>query len=59
MISKFVAFIPDANINPEGANITKAYYELFGWDFENSTESNPIYDYDLAGENLRNIDNIR
>lgn len=52
-----VAFTPNLNYNPEGALITKGFYDLYKWQGQDS-KGNYVYDYDLAGDNLRNLNNI-
>lgn len=47
-VDTLIAFIPDTNLNPEGAQFTTNYYQLYGWDFDNSTATNPLYNYALA-----------
>ena len=59
-LDTLVAFEPGTQ-NPIAASYTKKYYELYGWDFENSDIDNGIYSYDnaLAGNNLRNLVDIQ
>lgn len=52
-----VAFTPNYDYNPEGAQLTQGFYDLYGWQGQNE-DGNYIYDRDLAGENLRNLNNI-
>lgn len=65
-----IAFTP-AETNPIAANYTSSYYELYGWDFEQSAATGaPVYDYDQAQQAealandevnfyLRNVQNIQ
>jgi hypothetical protein len=59
-LDTLIAFAP-SDKNPIGASYTRKYYELQGWDFDNSDIENNIYiyDQDLAGENLRNTINVQ
>ncbi len=52
-----VAFTPDYTYNPEAAQMTQAFYDLYGWQGFDE-EGNPIYDKSIAGTNLSNLNNI-
>ncbi len=56
-VDTLVTFEPNYDFNADGAAITQGFYDLYGFGgFD--LNGNPIVDYDLAGENLRNLNNI-
>lgn len=60
-VDTLIGFYPDENINPAGAKFTSNYYALYGWDVNQNTDPNgtPVYDSELAGDNIRNFVNIQ
>ncbi len=56
-VDTLVAFDPDFTYNPQAATITEGFYNLYGWEGIDA-DGNPIYDAELAGDNLRNLNNI-
>ncbi len=56
-VDTLVTYEPDYNYNANGASITQGFYNLFGFGGFDG-DGNPIVDPILAGENLRNLNNI-